>query len=502
MNAEQFAKAVALDVWPRSEFVDRYHDRPDLFVLECIEHKADEGPTDYQLDNLRLLVEHGRLAVRGPHGLGKTTVEAWAILWFALTRDLAGEDWKVPSTAGVLRQLDKYLWPEVHKWAKRLRWDLIGRGPFRAGRELTDLTLSLDHGEAFAATSSEPEKIEGAHADEILLIATEAKAISSDVFDAMEGYFSGAGADTKANAYALVQSTPGAPSGRFYEIHSRTGFEDWHTVHVTLDQVIASGRGVSKKWAEDRRRQWGAKSSVYLNRVEGEFAADDESSVIPLSWVEAAMDRWTDWDRAGRPDTPPLSALGVDVASTGTDRSVIAPRHGRIITELWHQPTNDPLQLGELTVQRQRVGGTGRVVAVVDSIGLGDGTWRTIMKAGEKVVPFVAGAGVDMADETGEFGFVNKRSCAWWRLRGLLDPANDVGVMLPPDDLLTGDLCAPTWKITAGAKISVESKDDIKARIGRSTDDGDAVVQAFWIEPDVVPASVVTYEDRVHISEY
>ena len=122
----------------------------------------------------------------------------------------------------------------------------------------------------------------------------------------MRAYFLGAGAGTEANAYALVQSTPGAPSGRFYEIHSRTGFEDWHTVHVTLDQVIASGRGVSKKWAEDRRRQWGAKSSVYLNRVEGECAADDESSVIPLSWVEAAMDRWTDWDRAGRPDTPPL----------------------------------------------------------------------------------------------------------------------------------------------------------------------------------------------------
>lgn len=493
---------MALDAFPRSDFVDRYHDDPALFVTECIEHKADEGPTDYQLDTLRALVENHRVAVRGPHGLGKTTTEAWAICWFATTREAAGEDWKIPTTAGVARQLEKYLWPEVHKWAKRLRWDLIGMRPWRIGVDLLDLNLKLDHGIGFAATSSEPEKIEGAHADELLLIATEAKAVPTPVFDAFEGAFSGAGEDTKANAYALVQSTPGPPVGRFYEIHARrSGTEDWAAIHVTRQRVIDSGR-MSQQWADQRRKQWGADSSVYLNRVEGEFAADDESSVIPLSWVEAAMDRWRAWDEAGRPDTPPLAALGVDVADTGTDRSVIAPRHGRIITELWHQPQNDPLELGRATIQRQRIAGKRRVVAVVDSIGVGSGTWRTISEAGERVVPFVAGAGVDLADETGEFGFVNKRAAAWWRLRGLLDPANGVGVMLPPDDLLTGDLCAPRWSITAGAKIQVETKDDIKKRIGRSTDDGDAVVQAFWIEPDVVPASVVTYEDRVHISEY
>ena len=34
----------------------------------------------------------------------------------------------------------------------------------------------------------------------------------------------------------------------------------------------------------------------------------------------------------------------------------------------------------------------------------------------------------------------------------------------------------------SGGKIQVESKDDIRKRIGRSTDDGDAVVQAYWEE--------------------
>jgi hypothetical protein len=77
---------------------------------------------------------------------------------------------------------------------------------------------------------------------------------------------------------------------------------------------------------------------------------------------------------------------------------------------------------------------------------------------------------------------VNKRSAAWWYLRELLDPANGHGIALPPDDLLTGDLTAPHWRITSGGKVQVESKDEIRKRLGRSTDDGDAVVMAFWEE--------------------
>jgi len=34
--------------------------------------------------------------------------------------------------------------------------------------------------------------------------------------------------------------------------------------------------------------------------------------------------------------------------------------------------------------------------------------------------------------------------------------------------------------VMSGGRIKVESKDEIRKRIGRSTDDGDAVIQAFW----------------------
>jgi hypothetical protein len=42
-----------------------------------------------------------------------------------------------------------------------------------------------------------------------------------------------------------------------------------------------------------------------------------------------------------------------------------------------------------------------------------------------------------------------------------------------------GDLTAPRWKVGSAGRIQIESKDDIRKRLGRSTDAGDAVVQAF-----------------------
>ena len=91
--------------------------------------------------------------------------------------------------------------------------------------------------------------------------------------------------------------------------------------------------------------------------------------------------------------------------------------------------------------------------------------------------PFNAGERTDMLDSSMELGFADKRSASWWNLREKL---LDGKIALPPDDKLTGDLTAPKWNIISSGKIKVESKDSIKKRLGRSTDDGDAVVMVFW----------------------
>lgn len=462
------------------ETAARYYSDPVAFIDDCVDFGPDGGLTAYQRDVLAAIPKKRRVAVRGPHGLGKTGMEALAVLWFALTRDAVGVDWKVATTAGAWRQLERYLWPEIKKWAKRIRWEHLGRGPLDERAELLSLNLKLTHGTAFAVASSNAELIEGVHADSVFYIFDESKAIAAATFEAAEGAFSGANpAGGLPEAFALACSTPGEPNGTFYNIHARRpGLDDWWPRHVTLDEAIAAGR-VAAGWAEQRRKQWGADSAAYNNRVLGEFHSSDEDGVIPLSWIEAAMDRWRAWDEAGRPEPGEgLKVVGVDVARSGTDKTVLALRYGDIVTELRKAARQDTMQ----TAGRVKgiLDATEGMAAVVDVIGIGAGVVDRLREQRMSVDGFNASAGTRRRDSSNELGFTNQRAAAWWNLREVLDPASGSQVALPPDDLLLGDLTAPHWRVASGGRIQVESKDDVKKRIGRSTDDGDAVVMAFW----------------------
>jgi hypothetical protein len=455
--------------------VARYYNDPVAFAHDCIDW-GDDGLTEYQQEIIASLPGRKRISVRGPHGLGKGTIASVVLLWFALTRDAAGVDWKAPTTAGSWHQLTQYLWPEIHKWAGRIRWDKVRDGrPFSRTNELQNLNLRLAHGAAFAGASANAALIEGAHADSLLFIFDEAKVIPAATFDACEGALGGQG-----EAFALSLSTPGSPSGRFYDIQTyKPGYEDWHPVHVTLERAIAAGR-IDGEWAEQRARQWGEQSAIYQNRVLGEFCAEDEDSVIPLAWAEAAVARWHAWDEAGRPDAGAAflpRTVGVDVARTGQDRTVLALRTGPVITELRRSVREDTMQT------------TGRVkgildadpscTAVVDVIGIGAGVVDRLREMGARVLAFNASRGTKLKDSTREFGMANVRSAAWWTLRTALDPSGDPDICLPDDEMLLGDLSAPHWSVTSSGRIQVESKDDIRKRLGRSTDDGDACVQAY-----------------------
>jgi hypothetical protein len=65
-------------------------------------------------------------------------------------------------------------------------------------------------------------------------------------------------------------------------------------------------------------------------------------------------------------------------------------------------------------------------------------------------------------------------------MREALDPRSKSLIALPPSSELKADLCAGHFKITPGG-IQVESKEDIKKRIGRSTDLGDAYLLAHMV---------------------
>jgi hypothetical protein len=395
---------------------------------------------------------------------------ALAFWWFATTRELMGTDWKIPSTAGSWNQVKRYLWPEIHKWHRRIDWNRVGIPRPRIGQELLTFSLKLNYGEGFGAATDDPALIEGAHASHMLVIIDEGKSVVDGIWDAVDGFFMNPG-----EHYVYALSTPGAPVGRFADIHHRKpGYERWHPIHVTIDEAVAAGR-IPQSEVDALEAQWGRDSQLFRCHVLAEFAGE-EDGVIPLAWVEAAIDRGRDLDSSGlRP-----VRLGVDVADTGDDKSVIAWRDGRHLYKLESWPgEGDVLLLGERAISRA----VKNTEVIVDSIGVGAGTYKIVDRAPNvKAISFVAGAKTNRRDSSGQMRFLNKRSASWWNLRELLDPNTGDDLSLPDNPELLGELTTPKWREVSGGKIQIESKDEIRKRLGRSTDLADAVVMAFWEE--------------------
>jgi hypothetical protein len=475
------------------KFQSMYRDDRVAFVYDCLPELRDTF-APYQEEILANFdMGHRRQAIRGPHGLGKTLIAAILVHHTLLTTE---EDATVPTLASVERQLKRYLWPEVHKIAKLLNWRTIGRDPY--GRdEMMNLSIRTNGGvsEAFSVASGDAAAIEGAHASRLFYIFDESKSVVDPMWDAAEGAFSTEGAATLGGSsdggecYWLAISTPGAARGRFYEIHAKKeGLEDWLTRHVTIDEAVAAKR-VDPKWVDKRARQWGTNSSIFKNRVLGEFAVDSAEGVIPLEWVEAAMQRWRDWDDEGRPgEGLGRRIIGVDTARFGVDKTVFADRVNDRVERLYsyaRQPvTTTAGYLKPLAKQASEVHiemDSGLGASVFDILNSEEDMFSKTMN----LIDIYMGAGTTYMDRTHTFRFNNVRSAAWWHVRELLDPENGGEVALYPSDILLGDLAAPRYEIKywhSDLTIFVEPKEKIaKAdRLGRSTDEGDAVVLSFW----------------------
>jgi PAS domain-containing protein len=233
------------------------------------------------------------------------------------------------------------------------------------------------------------------------------------------------------------------------------------------------------EWINERITRWGVGSSIWQARVRGVFPAEaDADAVIPLAWVVAAQDRYEAWELHKLPP-PGRQVHGLDVGrSADQDETVLATRHGHVVYDLETWRVKDLEETTGRAAAKLRAMPTSTIV--VDETGIGAGVLDALRGQGLSAVGFVAGGKNTGTDRNGEFTFLNNRAAAWWRLREALDPAHHPDLCLPLDDMLAADLTAPRWKLVRQGVIQIESKDDIRKRLGRSTDRGDAVVQSVW----------------------
>jgi hypothetical protein len=220
----------------------------------------------------------------------------------------------------------------------------------------------------------------------------------------------------------------------------------------------------------------------------GDFKAgveDDEWQVIPTRWIDAAMARWQPRDAKGEMDV-----MGVDPAMGGKDKFVMAPRHGTWFDQLIRVPGVEVPngQTGAALVVKHR---RDRAVINIDVIGWGSSTLN-MLQENEVQCHAVNGANGSLErSKEGALRFANYRSEIVWRMREALDPANAEPITLPPDPALKADLAAYKWKMTKSG-IQVRSKDEMKIELGRSPDDGDAVIMA-----NIVTMKLEQYDELV-----
>lgn len=234
----------------------------------------------------------------------------------------------------------------------------------------------------------------------------------------------------------------------------------------------------------------GSLSGGFRSMGAGDFGAqvqDHPRQVIPTAWVLAAMARWT----PDGGDKWPLTQLGIDPSWGGADEFAMAPRRGPWIGEI-NAARSTGMKTGPEGAQHVASHYPQQDLRIqIDADSQGASCKDSLVQTGyTKVIALHGGEGTEMTDSTGELRYANKRAKWYWGMRELLDPSKGHNMMLPPDAQMKADLCAARFEVTVRG-IRVEPKEEIKKRLQRSPDRGEAVIYASVEEREVEPQKLV-----------
>lgn len=254
--------------------------------------------------------------------------------------------------------------------------------------------------------------------------------------------------------------------------------------------------------------------------MNGDFFAgmeDDAHQVIPTRWVLEAQQRWRERQpqiASGAAKLDQQDSLGVDVArggnmggaavAAGSDELVISPRYGTFFAEqkvFKGVDINDGSKAAALIIGERR----DEAPVHIDIIGVGTSPFDFLTVNNIYTIAVNGTTSGMGTDRSGLLRFFNKRAELHWRMREALDPISGDNIALPPDPQLLGDLTAPRWWLSKGG-IQIEAKDDIKKRLGRSPDRGEAALLANITTPkrkmmvggyvDAPAHTQMSYEER------
>lgn len=472
MNAisqAEFDKALAEDM-------GRFYDDPLGFVRYAFDWGHGDladwtGPDEWQtefLSNVRDAVrartdnEPVKVAVKSGRGIGKTATEAWLILWLMSTRPhFAGF-----ATANTGDQLDDKLWRELSLWHTRA----INKHWFQwtATRFYQVDNKSTWGVDALKWSQNNPDALGGLHnaGRGQCAIVDEGSGVPAEIYDVIDATM------TDPDSFVFVFANPLRKSGRFFELFTRFSHR-WLNYTVDARKAKAANQNKIKQDIED----WGLDSDYIRVNVLGEFPRQDADTLIPLPLIDAAYTRVAEECERYRP------VWGVDPARFGDDRTAkVSRRHRRTEKiEQW-RGLNTMQTVGRIKAEWDECALDDRPSAiVVDVIGVGAGVVDRLRELDFGDTEIVA---INVSESPAiKARFHRLRDEMFWRGREWFE-----GLNVQCDDRTIGsELGDILFGYTSAGQIKVESKDQIKERLGRSPDVGEAFLLSLMRDCMVIP---------------
>ena len=434
-----------------------------------------DGTPDPLEKIMTALVNNKWVGVESATGPGKTFIGAAIVLWFL---DVYKNS-LVVTTAPKQDQLSLHIWKEIGKMHPKF-----------AKGDLTTLKLRMNPGKddwiavgfvaGVKADEDSATKAQGFHAEHMLIIIEETPGVPLPIITAFQ--------NTSTAPHNLILAF-GNPDHQLDNLHTfclqdnvehiRISAYD-HPNVVLNDATIVPGASslAGIRRIEDR---YGKNHPFTLSRTRGISPTQPVDALIKIDWCLAAVERYKQFlDENGDINIekiPGERGLGVDVAnSEAGDKAAFCHGKGNIAFRVEDFQCPDSNQLGhkiKILINQEKI---NIKYLGIDGVGVGAGTINTLKEYGirDKSINLQGSAKPEKTNK--EENFNNLRSQMWWQARE--DLRNGV-VGMPNDSGLIADLTVPKFEVRNG-KIVVESKEELKKRLGHSPNKGDAFVYWNW----------------------
>jgi phage terminase large subunit len=444
--------------------VEQFGAEPDVFQEELLEAWVNPAAP--------------RISLQAAAGVGKSAGMAWCAWHFLSCCCLDPYSPPKGLVTGITDQNVKdNFWSEMASWMARSEY-------LRSGFTHTDKRIFANENQsawflgrrAWPKSGSADEQgatLSGLHARSVACFIDESGSIPPTVLRAAEQALS----DRPLWGKIVQSGNPIALDGMLY-FAANQARSQWVIIRVTNDpdDPKRAKRG-DIEWARDQIRLYGRDNPWVMAYILGLFPPSSINTLLGIEDVRRAQ------ERVLRPDEyiHQQKRLGVDVARFGDDRTVIFPRQGRRVFKPIVLRGADTSQVAARIYSAHTA--WEAELSIVDSGAMGAGVidqLRTSQLA-QGVLP-VAFGGKALAPAK----YANKRSEMWWEMA--LGIKRDWQVPVNCDGDLVGELTEPTYTFHKGVLL-LEEKDQIKKRLGRSPDLGDALAASCAL-PDM-PAAIV-----------